>query len=194
MDEALQTARTYSRSLRNDLEFEVDALKTTLNGLAGLDGRKIFVYVSEGLPSIAGAELFDAIQRKYREAAASTLEQFEYDMNAKYAGVIQAANSQGVTIWALDASGLTTETLISAENRSFDTRPSDFLMRQNPQAPLQLMADQTGGMAAVNTNNWKGSLDELAKDFSNFYSIGYRTTRSGWTVPTESPLPSSERA
>src|SRR4029077_11333863 len=87
--------------------------------------------------------------------------------------IIQAANSQNVTIWALDASGLTTEALISAENRSFDTRPSDFLMRQNMQSPLLLMAEQTGGMAAVNTNDWKKSLDELSKDFSNFYSIGY---------------------
>ncbi len=104
-------------------------------------------------------------------------------MNSQYAKIIQAANAQNVTIWALDASGLTTESLISAENRSFDTRPSDFLMRQNQQAPLLLMADQTGGMAAVNTNDWKKSLDELSKDFSNFYSIGYRANRSAVDRP-----------
>ncbi len=184
VDEALQTARTFSRSMRNDLEFEVDALKNTLNGLAGLDGRKIFVYVSEGLPSTAGLELYDSIQRKYRDAAGtSTLEQFEFDMNSRYASVIQAANSQGVTIWALDASGLTGDSMMSAENRSFDTRPNDFVMRQNTQAPLQMMAEQTGGMASINTNDWKKSLDELASDFSNFYSIGYRTTHSATDRP-----------
>ena len=184
VDEALQTARMFSRSMRNDLEFEVDALKNTLNGLAGLDGRKIFVYVSEGLPSTAGLELYDSIQRKYRDAAGtSTLEQFEFDMNSRYASVIQAANSQGVTIWALDASGLTGDSMMSAENRSFDTRPNDFVIRQNTQAPLQMMADQTGGMASINTNDWKKSLDELASDFSNFYSIGYRTTHSATDRP-----------
>jgi len=184
VDQALSVARTYSRSLRNDLEFTVDALKATLNGLAGVDGRKTLVYVSEGLPSTAGAEMFDQIQRKYsNQASVATLEQFEFDMNNRYSGIIQAANAQGVMIWALDASGLTTETLISAENRSFDTRPSDFFMRQNMQSPLVLMAEQTGGMAAVNTNDWKKSLDELARDFSNFYSIGYRANRSAVDRP-----------
>lgn len=183
-DQALQIARTYSRSLRNDLQFCVDSVKNTLNSLAGIEGRKIFVYVSEGLPSTAGLELFDQIQQKYRDqSGSSTLEQFEFDMNAKYAGIIQAANAQGVTIWALDASGLTTEQLVSAENRSFESRPNDFLLRQNTQAPLLLMAEQTGGMAAVNTNDWKRSLDELSSDFSNFYSIGYRSTRSAVDRP-----------
>lgn len=184
VDQAIQTARSYSRSLRNDLEFTVDAIKNTLNGLAGVDGRKIFVYISEGLPSTAGAELFDQIQRKFQEGASgASLEQFEFDMNSRYARIIQAANAQGVTIWALDASGLTTDGLISAENRSFDTRPSDFLLRQNMQGPLILMAEQTGGMAAINTNDWKKSLDELSKDFSNFYSIGYRANRSAVDRP-----------
>jgi len=184
VDQALSIARTYSRSLRNHLEFSVNALKNTLYGLAGVDGRKTLVYVSEGLPSTAGAEMFDQIQRKYADqASVATLEQFEFDMNNKYTGIIRAANAQGVMIWALDASGLTTDSLISAENRSFDTRPSDFFMRQNMQSPLLLIAEQTGGMAAVNTNDWKKSLDELSKDFSNFYSIGYRANRSAVDRP-----------
>ncbi|MGH9318143.1 MAG: VWA domain-containing protein [Thermoanaerobaculia bacterium] len=176
--EALQIARTYSLSFRNDLEFAVDAMKNTLNGLAGLDGRKVLVYVSEGLPSTVGLELFDTIQRKFQEQGAATLEATEFDMNTRYVSIVQAANAQGVTIWALDASGLTTSDLVSAENRSYDVGPSDFLLRQNTQAPLQMMAEQTGGIAVVNTNDWKKDLEELSKDFSNFYSIGYRTTHA----------------
>ncbi len=183
-DQAMTIARTYARSLRNDLEFTVDAMKNTMNGLGGVEGRKVLVYVSEGLPATAGAELYDQIQRKFRDqTGGSTLEQFEFDMNAKYAGIIRAANAQKVTIWPLDASGLTTESLISAENRSFETRPNDFQMRINTQAPLKLMAEETGGVAAVNTNDWKKNLEELSKDFSNFYSIGYRSTRSAVDKP-----------
>ena len=180
--EALQTAKQYARSLRNDIEFDVDAIKNTLNGLAGIKGRKILVYVSEGLPAIAGMELFDSVQRKYRENT-SSLEAFEFDMNGKYATIIQAANAQGVTIWALDASGLTVDEMVTAENRSFETRPNSFLMTQNTQAPLQMMAEQTGGLASVNSNSWKDKLDELAKDFSSFYSLGYRTSRSAVDRP-----------
>jgi VWFA-related protein len=182
--EAVMVARNYARSLRNDLQFLVDALKNTMNGLAGIEGRKVLVYVSEGIPATAGLELFDQVQRKYKEGAGTaTLEQFEFDMNSKYTGIVQSANAQGVTIWALDASGLSTDDLISAENRTFETRPNDFILRQNTQAPLMLMAEQTGGMAAINTNDWKKSLDELSSDFSNFYSIGYRANRSAVDRP-----------
>lgn len=178
---AIQIARSYAQSLRNDLEFSVDAIKTTLNGLAGLEGRKILIYVSEGLPQTVGAELYDAIQRKF--TTASTLEQFEYDLSSRYASIAQTANAQGVTIWALDATGLSTDSLVSAESRYMETRPSEFLSRQNMQGPLQMLAEQTGGMAAVNTNDWKASLDELARDFTSFYSLGYRSARSAGDRP-----------
>lgn len=181
-DQAIRIARSYSQSLRNDIEFTVDALKTSLNALAGVEGRKIFIYVSEGLPSSAGAELFDTIQRKF-PGGRGTLETLDFDMNTRYASLVQAANANGVTIWALDASGLAADELVSAENRYMESRPSSFTMRQNTQAPLLMLAEQTGGMAAINTNDWKESLDELSKDFSNFYSIGYRTTRAASDRP-----------
>src|SRR5262249_34215046 len=179
--QAISSAETYSKALRNDLEFAVDAIKNTLNGLAGIEGRKIFIYVSEGLPQTAGGELYDTVQRKY--TTTSTLVQFEYDMSARYASIVQSANAQGATIWALDASGLQTDSMTSAENRYMESRPSDFLMRQNQQGPIQLLAEQTGGMAAVNTNDWKSSLDELSRDFTSFYSLGYRSARSAGDRP-----------
>src|SRR5262249_26630950 len=40
-----------------------------------------------------------------------------------------------------------------------------------------------GGMAAINTNDWKRSLDELTRDFSSFYSLGYRSARSAVDKP-----------
>jgi VWFA-related protein len=181
-DQAIRIARSYSQSLRNDLQFTVDAFKTSLNGLAGVEGRKIFVYVSEGLPASAGAELFDTIQKKF-PGGRGTLETLDFDMNSRYASLVQAANANGVTIWALDASGLSADELVSAENRYMEARPSTFAMRQNTQAPLLMLAEQTGGMAAINTNDWKSSLDELSKDFSNFYSIGYRSTRAASDRP-----------
>jgi len=181
-DQALNIAHTYARSLVNDLQFDIDAMKQVFESLGGLPGRKVFVYVSEGLPAQAGLELYDTIQSKFRETA-QTLEQFEYDLNAKWISVAQAANAQGVTIWPLDASGLTTDSFVSAENRFMDSRPNDFMMRQNTQAPLQLLAEQTGGVAAINTNDWKANLDELSRDFTSYYSLGYRASGAAVDKP-----------
>lgn len=180
--EGTQIARQSAQSMRSDLLFTIDALRDTINGLAGVSGRKVLIYVSEGLPSTVGFELFEAVRLKYGEQA-SSLEQFEFNMDVKYATIVQSANAQGVTLWPLDASGLQANELISAEHRQITNRPSDFFMRTNLQAPLQMMAEQTGGVAAINTNDWKANLDELTKDFSNFYSIGYRTTRSAADRP-----------
>ena len=179
--------------MRSDLRFTIDALADTINGLAGVAGRKTLVYVSEGLPSTVGLELYEAVKQKFREQA-SRSSQFEFDMDSRYATIVQAANAQGVTIWALDASGLQVNDLVSAENRQIQSRPSDFLMRTNMQAPLQMLAEQTGGIPAVNTNDWKKNLDELAKDFSNFYSIGYRDPARRADRPHSIRSPSRRRA
>ena len=180
--QAEAVARQYAQAYRNDLEFAVDGIRDTINGLAGIPGRKVLVYVSEGLPAQVGLELYDTIQQKFREGA-TPLSSFEFDMNSRYLSLVQAANAQGVTIWALDASGLQVDDMVTAENRTMDVRPSAFVTRTNTQAPLQMMAEQTGGMAAINTNDWKSSLDDLAADFSNFYSIGYRSTRASVDKP-----------
>jgi hypothetical protein len=62
-------------------------------------------------------------------------------------------------------------------------RINDFSFRQNMQGPIKMMAESTGGLAAVNTNDWKASLDEVAADFSNFYSLGYRAARGAIDRP-----------
>ena len=183
VNEATSIARTYAQSLRNDLEFTVDGIKSTLDSLSGVPGRKNFLYVSEGLPAQAGYEMYEAIREKYQQMAI-TMEQMDYDMNSRYAQIIQAANANGVTIYTLDASGLSTGDLISAEHFSNETvHVNDFLVRQNMQGPIRTMAEETGGIAVVNSNDWKASLDQVASDFSNFYSLGYRTARGAGDRP-----------
>jgi VWFA-related protein len=174
--EAMNYAQQYSKSLRNDLEFTTDALVDTITSLAGLQGRKNLIYVSEGLPAMAGLELYEAIREKFQDPAAS-MQEFEYDLNPRYMKIISAANANGVTIYALDASGLQTSSAIDASNRGTDIHLNDFVVRQNMQGPIQMMAQETGGIAAVNTNDWKSNLDQIASDFSNFYSLGYRAAK-----------------
>jgi VWFA-related protein len=180
--EAQNYAKTYAQSLRNDLQFTVDAMQSTINSLAGLQGRKNFIYMSEGLPATAGLELYEAIREKFQDPSAS-MQEFEYDMNSKYVKVVSAANANGVTVYALDASGLQTNDLMSAENKTTDVRVNEFFVRQNMQGPIRMMAEETGGIAAINTNDWKASLDQIASDFSNFYSLGYRSAKGASDRP-----------
>jgi VWFA-related protein len=174
--EAQTVADNYSKGLRNDIEFTVDAFVETITSLAGIQGRKNLIYVSEGLPQMAGLELYEAIRDKFNDPAAS-MQEFEYDMSSRYIKIVSAANANGVTIYTLDASGLQTPDMISAENRTTSLHINDFIVRNNLQGPIKMLAEETGGLSAVNTNDLKSNFDQIGADFSNFYSLGYRAAK-----------------
>lgn len=185
--EAQNYAQQYAKALRNDIEFTTDAIVSTISSLSGIQGRKNLVYISEGLPASPGLELYEAIREKFQDPAAS-FQEFEFDMNPRYVKIISSANANGVTIYALDASGLQTSSAIDASSRGVssganDVRVNDFFARQNMQGPIKMMAEETGGLAAVNTNDWKAPLDAIAADFSNFYSLGYRSAKGATDRP-----------
>jgi VWFA-related protein len=180
--QAISFASETARAMDDELRSTTAALKQTIDGLAGVEGRKILIYVSDGLPQTVGQEMFDTIQTKFNTSSAMT-ESFQFDRTASYATLVQAANAQGVTLYAIDAAGLQADENVSAERASMAARPSTFLLRQNYQQPLQTLARETGGIAAINTNDPTRELDEIARDFSDFYSLGYRSTRGAVDRP-----------
>jgi VWFA-related protein len=180
--EAISIAKMSARSMDDDLRYTVDGLKNTLALLAGVEGRKVLIYISDGLPQTVGQELFDTIQTKYHQSGAA-MESFTFDRSASYATIAREANAQGVTLYAIDASGLKVEEGVSAEYGTMQSRPSTFVLQQNYQFPLQMLAKETGGIAAVNTNNAEREFNEIARDFSDFYSLGYRSTRGAVDRP-----------
>ena len=181
--DAVSAARSYAQSVRNDMEFTIDALKQTIDSMAGLQGRKSLLYMSEGLPQNVGLELFEAINNKFQDPQAM-MNQFDFDISTKYLKIISAANANGVTIYTLDATGLSTSDVLSADTKTNkDVHVSEFTARTNMQTPIKMMAEETGGTAAVNTNDWKPSLDAIAADFSNYYSLGFRSARGAADRP-----------
>jgi len=49
----------------------------------------------------------------------------------------------------------------------------------NLQAPLQMLAEETGGKAIINLNRVGPALDKVAQDFRTYYSLGYTPAHSG---------------
>ena len=180
--EAFVEVRQYALSYKNDLDFTVDALKRTIDQLAGIEGRKILLHVSEGLPQSPGAELWKYVQDRFRTTDGG-LSRFEFDATSAYLGIIRAANAAGVTMYMVDASGLSIDTGISAENRTTEAKIDSFVERTNLQSMIQLMAEETGGKAILNRNDISAPLDDMRGDYSSYYSVGYRSLRSGGERP-----------
>jgi VWFA-related protein len=180
--EALSAARSYAGSVFNDLSFSIDALKGITTSLAGLPGRKAILYVSDGIPMLAGQDVFYAVQNKYPDASALS-STFEFDASRRYRELTNQANANRVTFYAIDAGGLRTYSSLGADNpgtTGINQGPFiDSIQISNMQSPLQLIAQATGGSAVLNSNNVLPQLERIAGDFGTYYSLGYTPTHSG---------------
>ena len=140
VEEAVSRIRSYILAQKNDLDFTVENLKTAVNQLSGVEGKKIFIHVSDGLPQSPGLELWLYAQDKYRSQSL-LLNAQEFDKTVGYLGVIRSANAAGVTIYAVDAGGLSVDESVSAENRSMGQRLDTFAAKNNEQSMLTLMSE-----------------------------------------------------
>lgn len=181
-NQAISIARSYAQEQSNDLTFTLDALKGTIDQLAGVEGRKILIHVSEGLPQSPGMELWRYIQDKFHDTS-SMMSQFEFDKTSAYIGLVRSANAAGVSLYMFDAAGLGVDPNVSAETRYQSTRLDTFTQRTNMQSMLQMLAEETGGVAVLNKNVITADLKQLEKDYTSYYSLGYRSLRAGSDRP-----------
>ncbi len=179
--QAYSRVRSYAESLHNDLSFSIDSIRDLVGSLSGLPGRKAILYVSDGLEMVPGEDLFHALSEKHRDSSHNILEARTLDLSRRFVELTAAANASRVSFYTLDAAGLRMSTGISAEVRDPGTSSSlvDSVYWGNLQSSIQLMADRTGGVAIVNTNDPTKGLDVIASDFRNYYSLGYAPVHAG---------------
>ncbi|MGE5233016.1 MAG: VWA domain-containing protein, partial [Acidobacteriota bacterium] len=178
LNEVYSQVRTYAESQYNDLSFTTSALRDFVTSLAGLPGRKALLYVSDGLQIRAGEDLYYALQDKFKEQV-SLLEAQTYDLSRTFQELAAEANANRVTFYTIDAAGLRVSSAASAETNSPRSPYVDQVYTSNLQAPLQMMAEQTGGLAVLNANNVLPALQKIAIDFDTYYSLGYTPSHAG---------------
>jgi VWFA-related protein len=178
--EAEGIARTYAESTFNDLSFSIDALKDLVASLAGMPGRKAILYVSDGLQMIAGQDVFYAVQSKYGEQSTGLTTSIQFDASRRFTELTAQANANRVTFYTIDAAGLRVYSSISAENQTAGQGIYiDSIQISNLQAPLQMLAEKTGGVAIINRNQVLPALERVAEDFGSYYALGYSPTHYG---------------
>lgn len=169
--------RQHAESIRNDMLFTIDALSETVRSLAGLPGRKALLYLSNGVPMTPGSDLFYAQHQKFRDGSALARE-VEFNLSRRFQEVTNLANANRVAFYTLDAAGLEVGAGMDAEYRgrsiSADWHSSVRAAHQaNMDDPLRFMAQRTGGMAILNTNDVGPGLDKVAAGFDSYYSLGF---------------------
>lgn len=179
---ALSDIRPFADSILFDIQNTMGGLRELVDLLAGLPGRKAVLYVSSGVPMIAGGELFAAVTAKF-EGTSAMSELRQYDASRDFEELGRHANTYGVTFHTMDAGGLRANPGKSAEIAGFDDpRISQSMgseLEANFQSPLVFMADETGGRAILNRNEVVPALDEIIDDLKHYYSLGYMAGHAG---------------
>jgi VWFA-related protein len=121
--------------------------------------------VSE-LGQTPGAPLNDALNRQ-----AQTQEQFaDADLARELADLTDAANRANTTIYTLDPRGLVGP--LGDISQNVDPTEWQGFIRKS-QDSLRVLAEQTGGVAVVNSNDYDKALKRIDAETSDYYVIGY---------------------
>ncbi|MGH9459258.1 MAG: VWA domain-containing protein [Thermoanaerobaculia bacterium] len=181
MQEAIVTARTYAQSLEHDLRTTTSAINSLTSTLGGVEGKKIMLITSEGFWMQPGIELFHYIDDQAREHADWTgqgstfLESMHFNSARLIESIGRAANANDITLYTLHAGGLVGYNQSSAEHREPISPNVQHVALSNSTDSLRLMADLTGGIAVVGTNNFDAAFERIRQDISSYYSLGYRS-------------------
>ncbi|MCP4201346.1 MAG: VWA domain-containing protein [bacterium] len=174
--------RQYAEELYNNASFTLSALKEYIGSLAGLEGRKALIYVSDGLEMIQGEDLFNALQRKFLHSSGLS-GMMDFNTQREFQRVTQLANSNRVALYTVDAAGLRVSSSVSADSKGLQTPGLgsfvDSIYISNLQSPLIYMAEQTGGQAIINSNRVGPGLAKIGRDFDTYYSLGYAPSHTG---------------
>jgi VWFA-related protein len=180
---ALDSAETYARAAYFDVDQSVRGMTSLVEMLAGLPGRKALVHVSDGIESRPGEDIFQLVQSQFSQSRTRTAIGFtsgRYDARALFRELVSKANANRVTFYTIEAAGLKATSTTSADRAGgTSTLEIDTTYHMNRQETLLFMADETGGLASINTSNFTGTFAKIAEDFNNYYSLGYRPAFGG---------------
>lgn len=156
----LQTRLRFAQSMGTGMT-TLDALRELIRSEAKLPGRKIVIFLSDGLTLPTGRP-------------------------EMITNLISDANRANVTFYAVDTRGLNfsspmsesmtelSRTLAESRARSLHTMDDLELMEaSNTQLALRDLAEETGGFAAVSTNVVAKPMERVADELGSYYELTY---------------------
>jgi len=159
-------------------------IRGVAQSLAGIPGRKAIIWATAGFP----LEVEDT-------------RGFSSNLYKPYFGrMIQELNDLNVSLYPVDARGLLGNLSMRASEFFSNTRGSNVMqstsarasagfgvgspqISSDPMDAMRYMADLTGGIAYVNTNDLATSFKRAAEDSSSYYLLGYYLTRNRGSAP-----------
>ena len=187
------------------------AFKTVYDVLENLesvtDRRKVLVYISTGYDlnplalerlarsqvgprfqqdlvprpdSIIASGITDQVQNPIARVQAQGAVFADGELIEELAALTRAANRANTTFYPVDPRGL-----VAAPDIDFNVPQEEWSEYQRTtRNSLRTLADLTGGLAIVNTNNFDGLLKQIDAESSDYYVLGFYANNSDVTART----------
>ncbi len=175
-EQALGLARNYVEAERGDLEYTLKSINAFLDYLIGIEGKKILIYVSDGLPLNPSEEVFSFLDQAFPFGNTRN-EILVYDETRLFKELTARCNANEIALYPINAQGLESMILSADKESGWKTysrgagmvKPGSRLQND----ALKLMAEDTGGIAVLNTNEIEKGLEKIKEDLQFYYSLGY---------------------
>jgi VWFA-related protein len=181
-ESALDQARNYAMVEQNELRFSLKSLNAFIDYLTGLQGRKVLIYVSDGLPISPGDDVFAYINQAFPLGNAGT-EAMNFDATRLFKDLTSRCNANEITLYPVNARGLESKVISADQDSGWGARHRGAgviaATSRVKNDAFNLMARDTGGLAILNTNNIDAGLTRIKNDLNYYYSLGYRSLYRG---------------
>jgi VWFA-related protein len=182
---AYYPAATVER-IRNQIT--MGALKAAAVRLGGLrEGRKSIIFVSEGFTATLPPQLNDPVaampglgnQARRRPGMEVQDDRVDFvnsvDLNNDMRDVFEIANRQNTSIYGVDPRGLAVFENDINEGVGLNT---DRRNLNSTMDTLRVLADNTDGRAILNRNDLAVGMQQIIRDSSGYYLLGYTSTQA----------------
>lgn len=177
---------TYANALRREVEQTLAALSDLIAMATGLEGRKVVLYVSEGLPTQPGADLRDYAIEVFSKhplddvgsarvediSGGRSIDSTSFDTTRAFRALADRAQRSAVIFSALDPAGVRGFEGTTAEHETSLASLDTLLVRSNESQGLRMVAAESGGRYIENENNLDRAVAVLTDDVSTYYSLG----------------------
>jgi VWFA-related protein len=197
-------ARNHAAEEYNRVRQTLDALTGFVRSLAGFEGRKTLLHVSDGIPLMAGAEVYSyaislcdgsgaaqgidyaedvtalgELQYHRWDPFSAKTEMLSFDTTADWQRLAAHANVHQVSFYALQAAGLQQGAATNLGTGVRTTAETARIGVQNPQESLSLISRETGGRALLGTNDFRSGIEDMVADTRTYYLLSFQPTNPG---------------
>jgi len=179
-DTLLMRIERYAENRSADVDHTLRAIERAIELASAFSGRKVLLYVSDGLPQVPGLELFEYFDRALQRIGLSVTgllradanAMLRYDRTAAFRRLTQTAQRANVAFFSFDAGGLRSDADRGPEAASTLGTLNTTSMTVNDRSGLQFVAQETGGQYVTNENSIDTVLARMSEQFTSYYSVG----------------------